>query len=121
MLLDDFFKIINLQQKENTFKAELEINAAHKIFEGHFPGQPVTPGVCMMQMIKEIIEKGMDHKTQLIMADEMKFLSVIDPRQNNRITAEIKYTIIVNKISVMAAITKDSITHFKFKGSFLLV
>ena len=44
MLLDDFFKIINLQQKENTFKAELEINAAHKIFEGHFPGQPVTPG-----------------------------------------------------------------------------
>jgi 3-hydroxyacyl-[acyl-carrier-protein] dehydratase len=100
--------------------AELEINANNKIFEGHFPGQPVTPGVCMMQMVKEITEKAIGIPTQLNRADEMKFLSIIDPTKNNRITAEIKYALEDNKAIVTASLSKDTTTHFKFKGSFLL-
>ena len=120
MLENDFYTITNLETEEGLAKAELEINAAHKIFEGHFPGQPVTPGVCMMQMIKEITEKIVGSKTQLIRADEMKFLSIIDPQKNNHIRAEIKYSITDDKVTVVASLLKDAVIHFKFKGSFLL-
>ena len=120
MLENDFYVITNMQAEDGLVKADLEINAAHKIFEGHFPEQPVTPGVCMMQMIKEITEKVAGSRSQLIKADEMKFLSIIDPQQNNHIRAEIKYSITDDKISVVASLSKDTVIHFKFKGLFLL-
>lgn len=120
MLENDFYTITNLESEDGLAKAELEINAGHKIFEGHFPGQPVTPGVCMMQMIKEITEKVAGSKMQLIRADEMKFLSIIDPQKNNHIRAEIKYSITEDKVTVVASLSKDTVTHFKFKGSFQL-
>ena len=56
MLLNDFFTIRDKVTSETEIWAELIINSNHKIFEGHFPNQPVVPGVCMMQMIKEITE-----------------------------------------------------------------
>ena len=120
MLENELYRIINMETENGSVKAELEINGNNRIFEGHFPGQPVTPGVCMMQMVKEITEKTVGAPTQLIRADEMKFLSIIDPQKNNRILAEIKYAVEEDKINVTASLSKDSTTHFKFKGSFLI-
>jgi 3-hydroxyacyl-[acyl-carrier-protein] dehydratase len=92
MLQGDFFTITTLQADHNTVNAILEINAAHRIFEGHFPGQPVVPGVCMMQMVKEVMEKVIGHTTRLVKADHLKFLSMVNPNENNTITAQLKYT-----------------------------
>jgi len=56
MLKDDFFYIQSVNDEQGVISAMLEINPSHKIFQGHFPGQPVVPGVCMMEMVKEITE-----------------------------------------------------------------
>ena len=56
MLKDDFFYIQSVSDEQGVISASLEINAAHKIFQGHFPGQPVVPGVCMVEMVKEVTE-----------------------------------------------------------------
>ncbi len=90
MLLGDFFTIHHLEETGFDIKAGLVINAGHKIFEGHFPGQPVVPGVCMMQMVKEIMEQVIGEKTNLIRAYEMKFLAIINPQENNAIQAALK-------------------------------
>ncbi|HQW83612.1 MAG TPA: hypothetical protein PK987_04085, partial [Ferruginibacter sp.] len=101
---------------ENEISVELCINTGHKIFEGHFPNQPVVPGVCMVQMIKEMVEDVLDIKTKLTEAAELKFLSVIDPLQNNLINATIKY---MNgedrKININASFFKNELIHFKCK------
>ena len=120
MLLDNFFTISNLEITGFDVKAELLIIAGHKIFEGHFPGQPVVPGVCMMQMVKEIMEQVVQKKTNLVKAFEMKFLAIIDPRQNNIISTTLKYTMEENgNINVVAVFFKDELTYFKFKGQFV--
>ena len=119
MLAGDFFSINSLITVAFDIKAELVINARHKIFEGHFPGQPVVPGVCMMQMVKEIIEQVTQKKTNLANAHEMKFLAIIDPVQNNVIGAKLKYSEEENGITtVTATFFKDELIHFKFKGQF---
>ena len=119
ILLDDFYTIKNLTKVDSAVNAELELNASHKIYEGHFPGQPVTPGVCMMQMVKEIIETVLQRETRLVRASEMKFLLMIIPGENNIINAQIKYSIDENEgIHVIAALLKDNTTYFKFKGLF---
>ena len=119
MLQGDFFEITNIEVTGTAIKADLVINAGHKIFEGHFPQQPVVPGVCMMQMVKEIIEQVIDKKTNLVSANEMKFLAIIDPLQNNNIQAALKYTSVNDgEVAVTATLFKDEVIHFKFKGIF---
>ena len=121
MLVNDFFTISKLEKDVFEIKAELVINANHKIFEGHFPGHPVVPGVCMMQMVKEIIEKVIGEKTNLVRAGEMKFLAIIDPKENNMIWATLKYNIEENgNMAVSATLFKESLIYFKFKGLFAL-
>ena len=119
MLQGDFFNIHNLEKADFEIKADLVINAGHKIFEGHFPGHPVVPGVCMMEMVKEIMEEVIGKKTNLISAGEMKFLAIINPEENTDIQAALKYKIEeTGNITVSATLFKNERTYFKFKGIF---
>lgn len=121
ILLNDFYTIESLTDENNTIQATLQLNAAHRIFEGHFPGQPVTPGVCMMQMVRELVAQQTHAAADLIKADEMKFLVMIDPRTHGRIEAAVKYNVDeTQKASVVASLSSEAGTHFKFKGSFQL-
>ena len=58
MLLDDFFTIIDLEKTDESVISNIKIDPSHKIFEGHFPGNPITPGVVQVQLVKEILEKA---------------------------------------------------------------
>ena len=119
MLVNDFFTISKLEKEGFEIKAELVIHANHKIFEGHFPGHPVVPGVCMMQMVKEIMEQVFKKKTNLVSAVDMKFLNIINPEENTDIQAALKYKIEENRnMTVWASLFKDDRIYFKFKGVF---
>ena len=120
MLLNDFFYIRSTSNDETQYIAAIEINSQHTIFDGHFPGRPVVPGVCLMQMIKEITEVIIKKQTLLIKADEMKFLSVINPQENNLVTVELKITSLENNSHQVVAVLKNLAgIYFKFKGSFM--
>ena len=121
MLLGNFFTISNAKTTGADTTADLAIDADHKIFEGHFPGQPVVPGVCLMQMVKELLEQVLGKKTNLVKAHEMKFLAVINPQENNVIQATLKYQPDeAGHIIVSAVFFKEALTHFKFKGQFVI-
>jgi 3-hydroxyacyl-[acyl-carrier-protein] dehydratase len=34
-------------------RIQIQMNAGHPIYQAHFPGNPITPGVLTMQMIRE--------------------------------------------------------------------
>jgi 3-hydroxymyristoyl/3-hydroxydecanoyl-(acyl carrier protein) dehydratase len=51
------------------------------IFKGHFPEYPVVPGVCLMQIIKELAEKLLEKQITLKGVRGVKFLSVVKPGQ----------------------------------------
>jgi len=134
MLQGDFFHILTLetvgnatlQSVDNTVKVLLEINPAHAIFEGHFPGQPVVPGVCLMQMVKEITEKVLGKETRLVKADQVKFLALLIPAENQTLQMELKFRARENPTSinsereteVTAQLVNETTVFFKFKGLF---
>lgn len=117
ILLNDFFTINDKVSSETEIWAELFIDANHKIFEGHFPNQPVVPGVCMMQMIKEIYEEVTGKTTNLVQAAELKFLAVINPLENNLVHATIKIAEEESgQVKIAASLFKDDLVHFKCKA-----
>ncbi len=118
MLLQNFYTIHTLQQSEGSLEASIEFNADHDIFKGHFPTIPVVPGVCMMQIVKELLEQTIAHHTQLTKAAHLKFLSVITPGNDTVVQVKLRYSNTESGIDVQAEILNTERTFFKFKGSF---
>jgi 3-hydroxyacyl-[acyl-carrier-protein] dehydratase len=119
MLKDDFFTISSIQMENNSYKIVLELNAIHRIFEGHFPGQPVVPGACMLQMVKEVTEIILNKKVQLTKADNLKFLQLINPNEHRILQMDLTFNIFEDGIAnVSANLSNCSSVCFKFSGSF---
>ena len=119
MLKDNLYTI---QELDNKGIAILELNAGHQIFSGHFPGQPVVPGVCLMQMGKEILEERLQIKTRLKQAANVKFISPVDPRVISQLHLNLSYTQLEDgAIKASGNIKSGETVCFKFQGSFVVV
>lgn len=104
MLIKDFYKVIDVQYAETGFVANIELNANHAVFDGHFPGNPVMPGVCMIQIIKELVEEKLNQKLFLQQVSNVKFMTLINPLVNNKLA--VNFTIVEesNLIKVRSSI-----------------
>ncbi|MEX0997080.1 MAG: 3-hydroxyacyl-ACP dehydratase [Flavobacteriaceae bacterium] len=90
MLLKDFYKIVSTDKiDDENYTVVVSLNKDHEVFKGHFPNNPVTPGVCMMQIVKEICEDLLDCELQLKSASNVKFMALINPKVNSRLRFEL--------------------------------
>ena len=86
-ILTDFSTLQSYEKAENGgFTAHILLNKDHDIFKGHFPGNPVTPGVCMMQIVKELTEEFIGRKLFLKTASNVKFMAIINPFETPELT-----------------------------------
>lgn len=119
MLRDDFYTVHNETTEEHSLSATLQLNAAHDIFKGHFPSIPVVPGVCSMQIIRELTEKATERRLVLKKADFLKFLGVITPTATPELNAAVSWQDAENgELSVSGTLFKDETVFLKFRGSF---
>lgn len=82
-LLPDFYRVENiLSSSKNAYVAAVHLNPVHPIFVGHFPDNPVAPGVCMMQILKELVEEVEQKSLFLAHASNVKFTALINPNEN---------------------------------------
>lgn len=121
MLAGTFYKLLSCnQQVEGNYIAEIELNANHQIFAGHFPGNPIVPGVCLTQMVKEIVEGIVAKKLHLKKADSLKFTAIINPQINAILSANLTLKMLDSThIQAELSFYSGATTFFKFKGSFL--
>lgn len=121
MLKDDLYIIKNIITENNSIEASIELNDQHEIFKGHFPSQPVLPGACMLQMIKELTATSFNKKLQLIKATEIKFLSLILPDKTKLLQFSIQHSFInESTLNVTAKIIKEDVVCCKMKASFAI-
>ena len=116
MLTDPIFKILSINSTEGLISAALEIDVDHEIFNGHFPEQPVVPGACMVQLVKDILEKRLDTTLQLKIANNLKFLELINPQVITNLQLQLAYTIEDELIKVNGDLVAEDVVYFKFQG-----
>lgn len=62
------------------------LNAKHEIFRAHFPGNPIVPGVCLVQMAAELGALMLGAGAlEVVELKNAKFLIPIDPRRVARL------------------------------------
>jgi 3-hydroxyacyl-[acyl-carrier-protein] dehydratase len=119
MLLNDFFIIDDSQTGMGSVSALLHLDVRHPIFAGHFPGRPVVPGVCLLQLVQELTASINDGEVRLIKADYLKFITPIDPVRDGTIAMTLtgKETG-PGEWQVTAEGSNAGAICFRFKGSF---
>lgn len=119
MLAGKFFTIVAQQQPDaQAVHTTIAWNGDHPVFKGHFPDQPVVPGVCMMQIVQELLSGAVGKKLLVQKAANMKFLNMIDPRQSPQVNVEITYTVTEEGYKTTAVIKQETTVFLKFQGLF---
>ncbi|MCF6297216.1 MAG: 3-hydroxyacyl-ACP dehydratase [Flavobacteriaceae bacterium] len=91
MILENFYTIETqeVSNDKSVVSTTIVVNKNHDIFKGHFPDNPVMPGVCMMQIIKEITESHIDKKLFMEKCSNVKFMALINPKINFKLQLEL--------------------------------
>ncbi|MDR2011299.1 MAG: hypothetical protein LBQ22_12545 [Bacteroidales bacterium] len=91
MLKDKFFSIINYSGSDAGVDFLVKFNKEHEIYEAHFPNNPITPGVCVIQVIKELFSHMKQEKFMIKKIKSVKFTYPINPL----IHPEVNYNLII--------------------------
>lgn len=110
MNLKNNLYIIKSSDVENrSFLIELLANSI--IYKAHFPGHPITPGVCIVQIATELLQEFLHKNLVLKTIANAKFLSIINPEDDKEIIFNIKKLTIdetENNVSVSMIVQDQS-------------
>lgn len=122
MLLQDFYKVNSLEKvSDQSYQVDLTLNARHEVFKGHFPGNPVTPGVGMMQIIKELTEEITGKKLFLTNASNVKFMALINPEVTPDLKLELDMILTDNEVKVKNITLFGETTALKLTNTYKIV
>lgn len=105
-----------IQNQDNLNSAfTIELNPDCFIYKAHFPELPITPGVCIIQVAKELFSELCGATLDLESVSNAKFLAVINPEVTSKLTYSFnKVTISEDssqyKVSVVVADEKTTYT-----------
>jgi 3-hydroxyacyl-[acyl-carrier-protein] dehydratase len=130
VLKDNFYTLLSSREDESKTGDSnagryrifsIELNPEHPVYKGHFPGNPVVPGVCQVQIIGELFSGMIGKEVILNHSDNIKFMNMINPRENPVLSISLGFTEKDEKNwNVTASITGNCITFLKFRGGYVL-
>ena len=121
MELASIYKVKFLEFSDREIRAGITFNKDHEVFEGHFPGNPIVPGVVQVQVLKDLLEKGLHKKVFLNRAKSIKFLNIINPFE----TGEVQFEIVFGQqpesnFTVKCIVKTETKVYMKYSGSALV-
>lgn len=120
MFKDQFYRITNHKQEEDTEVFSIEIEKSHAIFNGHFPGNPVTPGVVQMEIIKELVGEVIGVKMNMVSMSNCKFLAILNPEGDAAVDVQLKLSQgDAGEWKVNATIINSANTYLKMSAIYL--
>ena len=78
-LKNNLYTIVGKTEHENGFSYQIKLNPDCEIYKVHFPNQPITPAVCILQVVSELLEDALGKLLALGCIKNAKFLSVLKP------------------------------------------
>lgn len=116
MLENDFFTIVAEEGSGSPMRYTVRINAKHSIFAGHFPGDPITPGVCIVQIACDLFSHLQQQKFVVSSLKNAKFMQIIRPLETPEVNFQISYQLSENQkdFDVKCVVSHEDTTFAKF-------
>lgn len=72
--------------KQNQNAIYLHLKKEHPVYQGHFPGNPITPGVLTLQMIRECVSNAIGKNLRYHTIKKCRFLGLVKPENDLKLT-----------------------------------
>ena len=82
ILKDQLYTIVRQTETENSTVFSVVLNPECVIYKAHFPGNPITPGVCIIQTACELLGELEGRKLEVTEVKNVKFLNILSPLSN---------------------------------------
>jgi 3-hydroxyacyl-[acyl-carrier-protein] dehydratase len=119
-LIGDLFLVQHCTTIESGFVATIELNRNHIIYQAHFPGYPVTPGVVQLQIVKELMEDFLGKKVELVAITQCKFMKILNPEATSIMDVHITFRK-EDLMNVKAGGRHNQDIFFKLESAFRLI
>ena len=83
--LDDLLITQSITETDIGFTAVLRCNPEHLIYQAHFPGNPITPGACLLQTAGELLQRKLGRPLYLKASKNVKYLNVLIPAEGKEV------------------------------------
>lgn len=118
LLKDKFYKVVNTNTDDNNGTFTLSILPDCDVYEGHFPGDPVCPGVCNIETIKECAMMLLNKELRIKTIKLCRLTALASPA----ICPEVKVSINATNNGdgtylIIASIADDKQQYMSFKGT----
>lgn len=117
MLLPDYYTILNRRTDGDAAVFDIALNAACEVYKGHFPGTPVSPGVCNIQMLKECAEQVVGKPLLLNYIQQCRLTTLVTPQQHPEV--EVRVWIVApieGGVKLCATLGKGELVYLELKG-----
>ena len=115
-VLDQTLDISIHLQGESESVLVVKIRAKSPVFEGHFPSNPILPGVIMVEAVRASLGRLFQKEFQLKTALNIKFLAVLNPMEYAEVQLAIRHSEVEEGLKVDANLTSGDTVFFKMKG-----
>lgn len=118
MLLDSYFKIENSLMDGERHILNVALLPDHEIYKGHFPGKPVSPGVCSIQMIRECAEQVLGCRLSIINLQQCRFITLLTPLVASKLSISMSAVETADGYKLVADISAGDVAFVSLKGDF---
>jgi len=66
--------------------------SGHYVYDGHFPGNPITPGVLTLAIVRECAEEFIGHNLKYTYIKNCRFVAMIRPCERLTLNIDISTT-----------------------------
>lgn len=115
----DFFRILSHTplDSEGRGSVDVELCPDYRLYAGHFPGRPVSPGVCNIGMIRDCAAHLAGRTFTYADIRQCRLTAIASPQASPRLTVSITLQQIEDKWSVQGVIADSQQTYMELKGT----
>ncbi len=117
-LIPDFYSVLNTTDLgNNSYEVKVSMNPEAEVYKGHFPGQPIAPGACLTQMVKEVANTISGKEMRLVEAQQIKFLATVNPVATPELSLDLTLTESEDGVKMKCTAKDETTSYFKISGT----
>lgn len=118
MLRDELYTIMSSHSDVHIASFTLRLHPDSIIYKAHFPGHPITPGVCIIRTAVELAEIHLNCPLALFVVKNVKFLSVVSPEETKEVVCRLSgFKEEADMVSFQCVVTANNVVHAKMSLS----
>ena len=97
--LNSLYSIVSKNVTDSSIRYDILLDASHFIYQAHFPEEPITPGVCIIQIAKELME---NHLHQMLSIKTLKKIIIDNHTKTIKMQSQIlSEEVLLAKLSII--------------------